>query len=202
MQQRRQPLNRSLCGLLYGLLLFLTLPVATRNLAACEIDERFAADGYRIAEFRAPVPDSVPAGTRITTRQLESLLKQEHLLLIDVLPAPVKPKDRPANLLWLPPTRHNIPGSHWLPNIGYGALSAQLDRYFRDNLERLANGDKGRKIVFYCLADCWMSWNAARRAAMEYGYTAVYWYPEGTTGWEAEGLPLARSEAVPMQSAE
>ena len=34
-----------------------------------------------------------------------------------------------------------------------------------------------------------MSWNAAKRLAA-LGYTAVYWYPEGTTGWEEAGLPL------------
>jgi rhodanese-related sulfurtransferase len=43
-----------------------------------------------------------------------------------------------------------------------------------------------------------MSWNAAKRATEEYGYTQVYWYPEGTTGWEAAGLPLQKSDAIPM----
>jgi hypothetical protein len=34
-----------------------------------------------------------------------------------------------------------------------------------------------------------MSWNAARRA-LEWGYTAVIWYPDGTDGWDFEDLPL------------
>jgi PQQ-dependent catabolism-associated CXXCW motif protein len=169
--------------------------VATAGNAA----ELFAEDGYRIAEFRAPVPASVPACTTLGTEQLQTLLHNDDVLLIDVLPAPVKPKDRPANLLWLPPPRHNIPGSHWLPNVGYGALSAELERYFRTNLERLSNGNKDQKVVIYCLANCWMSWNAAKRAATEYGYRAVYWYPDGTTGWEAAGLPLEKSVALPME---
>lgn len=127
-------------------------------------------------------------------------MTEEHVVLIDVLPAPLKPKDRPANLLWLPPARYNIPGSHWLANVGYGILSSELERYFKENLERLSNGDKGSKIVLYCLADCWMSWNAAKRAATEYGYTRILWYPEGTTGWEGAGLPLEKSIPVPMES--
>jgi len=49
--------------------------------------------------------------------------------------------------------------------------------------------------VFYCLASCWMSWNAAKRA-LELGYTNVAWYPEGTDGWADQGLPL--EGRVPM----
>jgi PQQ-dependent catabolism-associated CXXCW motif protein len=114
------------------------------------------------------------------------------------MPAPIKPKDGPENLLWLPSARHNIPGSQWLPNVGYGALSAELENYFKDNLQRFSNNDKNTKIVLYCLADCWMSWNAAKRAATEYGYTSIYWYPDGTTGWEALELPLEKSDLIPM----
>ena len=42
-------------------------------------------------------------------------------------------------------------------------------------------------VVIYCLADCWMSWNAAKRI-LAYGYSNVAWYPEGTDGWERTGL--------------
>lgn len=182
-----------------GLLFCFTLAVAVTTTVA-EESALFASDGYRIAEFRAPVPDSVPAATTLTTDQLQTLLKSGDVVLIDVLPTPVKPKNRPANLLWLPPTRHNIPGSHWLPNVGFGALSIELERYFKENLAKFSQGDKAKKLVIYCLADCWMSWNAAKRAATEYGYTAVYWYPDGTTGWEAAGLPLVKSLAVPMEN--
>jgi hypothetical protein len=33
-------------------------------------------------------------------------------------------------------------------------------------------------LCFYCLADCWMSWNAAKRA-LSLGYSNVAWYREG-----------------------
>jgi PQQ-dependent catabolism-associated CXXCW motif protein len=181
--------------------LFIFLYLLNNPLFASEsTSDLFSSDGYRIADFRAPVPDSVPSAKTVTTQQLRDLMKQKPVLLIDVLPTPVKPKDRPANLLWLPPPRNNIAGSHWLPNVGFGALSDELDHYFKRNLERLTYGDETTNIVIYCLANCWMSWNAAKRAASEYGYTNVYWYPDGTTGWEAAGQPLEESQPVPIES--
>jgi PQQ-dependent catabolism-associated CXXCW motif protein len=44
-------------------------------------------------------------------------------------------------------------------------------------------------IVTFCLADCWMSWNAARRLR-SLGYANVWWLAEGTDGWRELGLPL------------
>ena len=49
--------------------------------------------------------------------------------------------------------------------------------------------DKSRPVLFYCMTDCWMSWNAAKRA-VEWGYGSVIWYPLGTDGWENAKLPL------------
>ena len=56
------------------------------------------------------------------------------------------------------------------------------ESYLRDNLARATAGDRARLLVFYCLKDCWMSWNAAKRA-LAMGYTNVAWYPDGTDGW-------------------
>ena len=42
-----------------------------------------------------------------------------------------------------------------------------------------------------------MSWNAAKRA-LSLGHENVAWYPEGTDGWKAAGLPLVTSEPAPM----
>ncbi len=49
-------------------------------------------------------------------------------------------------------------------------------------------------VILYCLANCWMSWNAAKRA-LSLGYSNVAWYREGTDGWSGAGLPL--EEATP-----
>ena len=62
---------------------------------------------------------------------------------------------------------------------------------------RLSGGDRARRLVFYCQAECWMSWNAAKRA-LGLGYRNVVWYPEGTDGWQAAGLPLQMAEPQPM----
>ncbi len=180
-------------------LLLCTLPWFDTFVSAEERTKLFSSDGYRIANFRSPVPDSFPAGVTVTTPQVQSLLQDPDVVPIDVLPAPVKPRNRPPGLLWLPPTRYNIPGSAWLPNVGFGALSRELEHYFIMNLEKLSAGDKSRKIIIYCLADCWMSWNAAKRAA-SFGYTRVYWYPDGTSGWETAGLPVEKSDPVPQNN--
>ena len=151
-------------------------------------------DGYRMADYRAPVPATLEGADVLTTAELERLIATEDPILIDVLPAPRKPKDTG---LWLPPRRDNIPGSAWLANTGYGELSAEFANFLETTLKALTNSDPGRRLVFYCEADCWMSWNAAKRA-LALGYGNVAWYPEGTDGWAAAGLPLESSEPRPM----
>jgi len=153
--------------------------------------------GYRFEDYRAPTPATIAGGTAVSTADLQALLKTGNPILIDVLPNPRRPDNLPAGTLWLPKERKNIPGSVWLPEVGRGALNPDVESYFRSNLARLASGDRGRRLVFYCLATCWMSWNAAKRA-ISYGYQAVYWYRDGTDGWSAAGLPTEKSEPVPM----
>ncbi len=151
-------------------------------------------DGYRMADYRAPVPATLSGADVLTTANLEALLRTEDPVLIDVLPAPRKPKDTG---LWLPPRRDNIPGSVWLANTGYGELSAEFASYLETSLEDLTGNDPSRRLVFYCEANCWMSWNAAKRA-LALGYQRVAWYPEGTDGWSEDGFPLQQSEPAPM----
>ena len=62
-----------------------------------------------------------------------------------------------------------------------------------DHLEAV-DGDRAAALVFFCKADCWMSWNAARRA-VALGYGRVGWFPGGTDAWAAEGRALV--PAVP-----
>lgn len=126
------------------------------------------------------------------------LERRADAVLIDVLPAPRRPPGLRPGALWLPKNRRNIPGSVWLPNTGLGVLPIEEEEYLRGNLLRLTDGDRERSLVFYCLADCWMSWNAAKRA-VSWGYTGVYWYPDGTDGWEAAGFPLEDSRPEPAQ---
>jgi quinoprotein dehydrogenase-associated probable ABC transporter substrate-binding protein/PQQ-dependent catabolism-associated CXXCW motif protein len=155
-------------------------------------------EGYRMGEYRAPVPATLRGATVLTTRELQALIAQRNPVLIDVLPKARRPEDRDAGRLWIEPRRDNIPGSAWLPNVGYGELTQEFADYFRTGLERLTGGDKTKPVVFYCDADCWMSWNAAKRAVTELGYRQVYWYPEGVEGWKQAGQAVAAAHEAPM----
>ena len=156
---------------------------------------------YRMTDFLAPVPCTLAGAQVLSTEALRTLIEREAPLLVDVLPSPRRPKGLPEGTPWLPPVRRNIPGSVWLPNTGFGELPVEEENYLRSNLDRLTDGDRSRRIVFYCLADCWMSWNAARRA-VAWGYGPVAWYPHGTEAWEAAELPLATSTPVPRGDGE
>jgi len=149
---------------------------------------------YRTDDYRAPVPATVAGGRAIATDEAERLWREKRAVFVDVLPAPRRPEGLKPDALWKPLPRRDIPGSVWLPDVGRGALAEPLDAYFRSALERATGGSKSAPLVLYCLADCWMSWNATKRAAA-YGYTQLFWYRDGTTGWEAAALPM--EEATP-----
>ncbi|WP_237153497.1 PQQ-dependent catabolism-associated CXXCW motif protein [Oryzibacter oryziterrae] len=151
--------------------------------------------GYRTEEYRAPVPDTLAGAHVLSTKEMVARRADGKSVLIDVLPKPPKPNLPKGTIFHLPP-REDIPGSIWLPDVGYGELSAEMEAYFRDNLDKAVAGEHGRSVVFYCRSQCWMSWNAAKRA-VSWGYTAVSWYPEGTDGWTAAGLPVEKREPVP-----
>lgn len=154
-----------------------------------------APDGYRMDDYRAPTPLSVPGAAVLDTQAALALWKSGAAVWIDVLPAPRRPTNLPASALWSPLPRHDIPGSLWLPDVGRGALNPELERYFHAHLEAATRERRDIPVVFYCLADCWMSWNAAKRAA-SWGFSRVFWYRDGTDGWEAAKLPLAQAEPV------
>ena len=155
--------------------------------------------GYRLDHFHAPVPDRLPGGGVVALPALRVLVAQRAAVLVDVAEAPRKPAGLPAGSLWLPPPHRDIPGSLWLPDAGLGRVSPAFKRWFRARLAAATGGDKARTLVFYCHPDCWMSWNAARRA-VQAGYTHVLWDPGGVDAWAAAGLPLAVSAPHPPPS--
>jgi PQQ-dependent catabolism-associated CXXCW motif protein len=89
-----------------------------------------------------------------------------------------------------------IPRSVWLPDTGYGELAPVTADYFRGSLQRVTEGDQSKLLVIFCLRDCWMSWNAAKRA-IEWGYRNVAWYPDGSDGWQEASLPLVEATPEP-----
>lgn len=145
--------------------------------------------GYRTDDYRAPTPATLQGARVISGDEAIALSQGKSAIFIDVMPRPRRPEGLPATTLWHVPEHRNIPGSTWLPNTGYGVLNSAADRYFRDNLTRLSKDDKGAALVFYCLRDCWMSWNAAKRA-ISLSYGNVHWFPDGTEGWQEAGGEL------------
>lgn len=141
---------------------------------------------YRTDNYRTPVPLTLKGATVLSSPDAMKLWEAKSAIFIDVYPHPPKPPDLPADTLWRETTHQSIEGAVWLPNVGYGVLSVANDTYFRRNLDALTGGDKAKKLVFFCLRNCWMSWNAAKRA-LSYGYTNVDWYRDGTDGWQEIG---------------
>jgi len=139
-------------------------------------------DGFRMDQYRGPVPSTLEGATVLDDDGAHALWESGAVRFVDVLPRAPKPKNLPEGTIWRDKPRRSIPGAVWLVNVGYGALAEETDWYFRDGLREITGGDTSRPIVFFCLAECWMSWNAAKRA-LGYGYTSVYWYPDGTDGW-------------------
>jgi PQQ-dependent catabolism-associated CXXCW motif protein len=143
------------------------------------------ATGYRMDHYRAPTPDTLPGGKIADYAMVKTATEDGSYRLIDVYAGGVKAD--PTTGDWtIVEKREHIPTSIWLPGPGFGKLDAAQEAYFRRNLEAVSNGDKARGLLFYCMSDCWQSWNAARRA-IEWGYTNVAWYPLGTDGWREHG---------------
>jgi PQQ-dependent catabolism-associated CXXCW motif protein len=153
-------------------------------------------DAYRMEEYRAPVPSTLRGAKVLNSVEAEALWRAKDAIFLDVMPRLPKPEKLPAGTIWRDKPRNNIPGSIWLANVGYGALSADMDAYFRKALAALTEGDKAKPILFYCMTDCWMSWNAAKRA-IEWDYKKVFWFPDGADGWAKNGLPL--TDAKPYE---
>jgi PQQ-dependent catabolism-associated CXXCW motif protein len=153
-------------------------------------------DTYRIDGYRSPVPKTLKGARVISAEEAEPLWRDKSAVFIDVYPRAPKPDNLPAGTVWRDPTHMSMDGAHWLPNVGYGVLSPAFEDYFRTRLAALSGGDPSKPLVFFCQKNCWMSWNAAKRA-LEWGYKSVIWFSEGTDAWQEAGFDLKRVEPVP-----
>lgn len=149
---------------------------------------------YRTDNYRAPVPATLRGASVIDVETAERLWRERRAIFVDVLPRPVKPPNLPAGTVWREPPHRSIPGAVWLANLGYGVVPEPLQQGFQARLETLTARNKARLLVFFCQRQCWMSWNAAKRA-ISWGYSNVAWFPEGTDGWGDALLPLAEVAA-------
>jgi PQQ-dependent catabolism-associated CXXCW motif protein len=174
----------------------IALAMVLFSIAGARAAEVLEPDGYRLEDYRAPTPATLRGATVIGTQEAEKIWRGQSASFVDVLPRPPRPRNLPEGTLWRDKPRANIPESIWLPDTGNGELAPSMADYFARGLEKATSGDRARLIVLYCLADCWMSWNAAKRA-LSLGYAHVAWYREGTDGWLAAGLPLQDSTPEP-----
>ena len=170
--------------------------LSAANACAAETDSVIEPGGYKTDNYRSLVPKTLKGAASVPGPEAAKALYDAGAVFIDVYPRAPKPPNLPATTVWREPPHRSIAGAHWLPNVGYGNISDETQAYFTRHLERLSTGRREMPLVFFCLSDCWMSWNAAKRA-MEMGYTDVHWYPDGTDGWELLGLTLEAIKPLP-----
>jgi PQQ-dependent catabolism-associated CXXCW motif protein len=173
--------------------LLLVVTVALSPIAARAGSPPPEPPGYRLDQYNAPTPLTVAGRNAIDTAEAQRLWTAHAANFIDVIAAPRRPDSLPAGSLWLPTPHLDIPGSLWLPDSGRGALSPELERWFRTSLAQITAARDDTPLVFYCRTDCWLSWNATKRA-IEWGYSGARWYRDGSDGWRAAGLPLAETQ--------
>ncbi|OED38120.1 hypothetical protein AB833_20765 [Chromatiales bacterium (ex Bugula neritina AB1)] len=147
-------------------------------------------EGYRMEHYDDLVPLGLDGAKTITAAELKELQQISDVVVVDVIPEHRRPDFLPENQIWIPVAHKGVPGAIWLPDTGFGVLSEITETYFKNHLKRATNGDKTRALVFYCRSDCWMSWNAAKRA-LTYGYSDVYWFFDGIDDWFFEGFDFA-----------
>ncbi|MFG1330650.1 PQQ-dependent catabolism-associated CXXCW motif protein [Xanthobacter autotrophicus] len=152
--------------------------------------------GYRLDAYRAPTPATLAGAKVLDTQGAAALWRAGTAVFVDVLPRPPRPAALPEGTVWRDAPHDSIPGALWLPNVGFGALNSDTEAYFRAGLEAASRGDVNATLVIFCQRQCWMSWNAAKRA-LEGGYRNVAWFPEGVDGWSDAGLPLAPAQPRP-----
>lgn len=152
----------------------------------------FSFEGYRLLRYRSPTPEAHEDVPTLTTNALQALLaRSKKPVLLNVQPL------RWSQGLFLESEPfYHIAGSRWIPNVGMGELTDGWQDYFDYHLKAATKDKPDYPVVIYCRADCWMSWNAVKRAARQ-GYTRLYWYKNGVDGWQEAGLPLVRATPEP-----
>lgn len=189
--------RRSRCGLVLACVLLIGSDAIAVSQGANQDSGLFdQATGYRIERYRAPVNAEAPGVKRVDIAGVETLIAKG-VVLLDVMASDGAGLDGTTGVWRMAKPRDHIPGSVWLPDVGKGRLEAHLDAYFKSNLKRLTGGDKERAVLIYCQADCWMGWNAAKRAA-SYGYSSIFWYPDGIDGWREWNQSVAPAVPVPV----
>lgn len=165
---------------------WLVLAVLAFGVAAPVDDQPLfdAATGYRIARYRGVIAGAPDGVTRIDARAAAAM--RGRAVFVDVTPLDAVSPSVDGS----PATDHRtLPGAHWFPDAGVGRPTPAVAAWLTGGVRRLTHGRRDRAIVVFCLADCWMSWNAALRLRRA-GYRHVHWLADGTDGWRDAGRPL------------
>lgn len=172
------------------LILTASLLLASAALAEAPL---FSADGYRLSHYRSPTPLSHDNARTLDTAALQQLLREQpQTRLIDVY------RRQWLHGQFIEDDLHaNLPNSLWLANTGDGQLTPQWQRYLREHLRQASQGNTAWPLVFYCRSDCWLGWNAIKRAH-HLGYRNLYWYRDGIDAWQQAGLPLIPAQPLPL----
>ena len=137
-------------------------------------------DRLRDGAMHGPTPTSIPGAQVVTTAQLVQLLKAnpDGVRVFDVLGAPER-----------------LPGAlNALPAHQSGNFDDAVQREFGQYLQQVTKGRPDMRLVFYCSSTmCWMSYNAALRAA-RLGHRHVLWYRGGLEAWKAAGQPVQSAQ--------
>lgn len=142
-------------------------------------------EGFRGPPYQAELPTAL-TGARTIDADEAQRLHAEGAAFIDVYPRQKKPQNLPEHTVWRAEPHLTIPDALWLYDTGYERLKASEQSRLEVGLAEASGGDFAAPLVIFCRADCWMSWNAAKRA-VALGYKQVLWFPEGTEGWEGTG---------------
>lgn len=137
--------------------------------------------GLWTGAMQGETPPTLTGAQVVDVAALEKLLPEKPLL-VDVRPSERRPKGLPASKIWMPSSR-SVPGAVWFPDAGRSDLPEALVQRLLDRITDLTNGDKSAPIVAFCQPQCWGSWNMGKRL-VQAGYTSVYWFPEGVSGWQ------------------
>lgn len=135
--------------------------------------------------MHGPTPSSIPGARVTTTAELFQLVmsNQQPYLLFDVLGGD-----------------QTLPGAIPAVNAAQpGSFQDQAQQGFSQFLQQVTGGRQDAALIFYCAStQCWMSYNAALRAA-NLGYRNVLWYRGGLEAWNYAGLPTMPAGGGVMQ---
>jgi PQQ-dependent catabolism-associated CXXCW motif protein len=168
------------------LAMFLLCPMLSWSCLAVGAEGVAEPEGYWEGNVDAPTPSTLHGAKVTQVEEVEALLRQGKAVVIDASNMPRRPAELAPGAPWLPVPHRAIPDALWLPGVGAGALTQEVDDFYRGRLERATAGNADVPLVVYCHENCWLSWNAAKRA-IGYGYHRVFWFPDGVEGWTAAG---------------